>query len=229
MKQLILNITRHSHFGRYCYGILLSVILFSTPGHGAVPSNTDSDNASKITSHKKTLSDKKAVKPAPKEMVFQEGKLTTRITAKPLNKVMEKFSRFTGIKIEWQDQEIEKLISSGITDRPLDEAVKNILHGESYLLFYASVEEGENLSRILILSRDEERDEVAMDMIIEEYKAQNLEIAETDTIGLMNTIPPFIFEEDKDQSEEFEELIIGLEDQPVGEFPPDLPMIVSPW
>lgn len=167
MKQILLNIIRHSHPGRWCYGIMLSVILVSTPGYGAVPSEITIDNTSPISSQKKTNSEKKAVKPAPKEMVFQDGKLTTRITAKPLNKVMEKFSRLTGVEIEWQGQEVEKLISSGITDRSPDKTVKNILHGESYLLFFTSAEEGEHLSRILILSRDEESDVLA----IEYYQA----------------------------------------------------------
>ena len=87
------------------------------------------------------------------DMKFQHGKLTAHFSSAPLNSVMEEFSRLTGVKVLWQDRAVDGLVSAGFTSLSPDEAVRQILHGESYLLFYSSNKEGEELARILILPR----------------------------------------------------------------------------
>lgn len=86
-------------------------------------------------------------------MEFQDGKLNAHFSSAPLNSVMEEFSRLTGVKVLWQDREVDGPVSAGFTSLSPEEAVRNILHGESYLLFYTSHKGGEELVRILILPR----------------------------------------------------------------------------
>ncbi len=196
MKHLILNI------------IKLILILASTMAYAAVQSDITTDISSIMIIQDKKPSGKKAVKPAAREMVYQDGKLTTRITSKPLDKVMEEFSRLTGVKVVWQEQKIKKLISSGITNRSLDEAAQNILHGESYLLFYDSTEEGENLSRILILSRDGNSDAVIIDREINEDRASVFLLSENEIIEQIEDSeePLFVLDEELEE----EDLMLGL-------------------
>ncbi|NIO20109.1 MAG: hypothetical protein GTN76_05040 [Candidatus Aenigmarchaeota archaeon] len=154
MKQLILLIKKYLFLTCLLKGIILVLIMLSTTVHGSDQSFSGINLVSKISSQKRAQIAQKCVDQASKMMVFQKGKLTVKkIRYIPLKIVMEEFGRITGVTVLWEAPEVKKLVSLGFTDHSLDKAVRNILHGESYLLFYTSTQEGEKLTKILILPR----------------------------------------------------------------------------
>jgi hypothetical protein len=119
------------------------------------------DLALKANTQKRPPKDKKTTKQTKERMVFRDGKLTARIPSASLKQVMEEFSRRTGVKVLWQDRQMDRNISVGFSERSTEEALQNILHGENYLLFYTSAKEGEKLTRILILPNNKENEKSA--------------------------------------------------------------------
>jgi hypothetical protein len=134
--------------------IMLFLILLSLPGYTAtIPKQSTYNLALELITQERPPKDKKSIKHMKERMILQDGKLTAHIPSAPLNSVMEEFSRLTGVKVLWQDKEVDGPVSAGFTARSPEEAIRQILHGESYLLFYSSTKEGEELARILILPR----------------------------------------------------------------------------
>ncbi len=125
------------------------------------------------------------------DMKFQDGKLSAHFSSAPLNSVMEEFSRLTGVKVLWQDNAVDGPVSAGFTSLSPDEAVRQILHGESYLLFYSSNKEGEKLARILILPRAGEEKSVIVnpqyhleEMMLKELGPDDHELRELIEAGI---------------------------------------------
>jgi hypothetical protein len=113
-------------------------------------------NAEEIPSSKKTI--KETTKDSINfNIQYQDGRLTARIISKPLNQVLEELNRLTGLKVLYQDKVLDKIVSVNFTALTLEEAVKEILDGESFLLTYEAEEESKDLSKILILSHSGER------------------------------------------------------------------------
>jgi len=90
--------------------------------------------------------------PVSQMMTFKEGKFTARIYSTPLRMVMEEFSRLSGVNVSWTGPETEDLISIRFANLSPDRAVEKILDGQSYLLFYNAIENGDKLTRVKIIS-----------------------------------------------------------------------------
>jgi hypothetical protein len=161
MKLLMFIKRRYFFIGRLWQFILISVVLSSVfQANLYLLDAATMDVANTISGKKKTTDDQKkeAVAKA-MAMIFKEGQLTVRITSTPLKHVMDELGRLTGVTISWLHPDTDQRISAGFANLPLHEAVQHILYGESYVLSYASTEEGETLSEILIVSESKSGEE----------------------------------------------------------------------
>ena len=86
-------------------------------------------------------------------MNLREGKLTARITAAPLLRVLEEINHLSGVRIVWLNgAECDRRISAEFTDLPLSEGLMRILAQTNFLLFYASAADEARLTQIWISS-----------------------------------------------------------------------------
>ncbi len=143
-------INRVNDLARYFgFGIIVSILLMSTPGFGA--QNYKTDSAKKITTQDAALNAQKKTAVKAPVIIFREGKLTVNMPSTTLNEALKEFSRATGIQVLWQSAEITKPVSLGFAERTVEEAIQEILKGESYMLSYSSPDREQNINRITIL------------------------------------------------------------------------------
>lgn len=68
-------------------------------------------------------------------MMLQDGKLTARIEAAPLRRVMEEVSKLSGARIRWLSLAGAEPVSAEFTDLPISEALRRILGEHDFALF----------------------------------------------------------------------------------------------
>jgi hypothetical protein len=89
----------------------------------------------------------------PGTMNLREGKLTARITAAPLLRVLEEISRLSGVRIVWLNgAECNRQVSAEFTDLPLADGLMKILAQTNFLFFYTSATDEARLTQIWISS-----------------------------------------------------------------------------
>jgi hypothetical protein len=87
-------------------------------------------------------------------MTVEGGQLTARIPAASLGQVLEEVSRLSGARLLWLNEEgREEKVSVEFTDLPFDEALRRIIGGKNFLLFYSSAAQGRRLTQIWISAR----------------------------------------------------------------------------
>jgi hypothetical protein len=89
----------------------------------------------------------------PGKITLQDGKMTARIVAAPLRRVIEEVSKLSGAQIRWLSQGGEEPVSVEFTDLPFSEALRRILGEKDFVLFYPSAREGARLPQIWIYPR----------------------------------------------------------------------------
>jgi hypothetical protein len=93
----------------------------------------------------------------PGQITLQDEKLTARIAAAPLQQVMEEIGRLSKVRVLWLNQRGEESVSVEFAALPFSEAVKRILAGRNFMLFYASTADGPQPTQIWISSSNVER------------------------------------------------------------------------
>jgi len=89
----------------------------------------------------------------PGRISVQDGTLSAKISAAPLEQVMAEISRLSGARVRWLNgQAEEKPVSVEFTALPTPEALRSILGERSFLLFYTPTKEGAKLTDIWIAS-----------------------------------------------------------------------------
>jgi hypothetical protein len=91
-----------------------------------------------------------AAGPFPGIITFRDEQLTVRITAAPLRQVMGEISRLSGAQVRWLSQEGEDLTSVEFTALPVTDALRRLLGGRNFLLFYTATGEETKLTQIWI-------------------------------------------------------------------------------
>jgi hypothetical protein len=87
------------------------------------------------------------------KLTWQDGQLTAQLGATPLEQVMQEVSRLSGAQVVWlPGVERELPVAVEFTALPLAEALRRILNGKNFMLFYATTTEGMRLRRIWISS-----------------------------------------------------------------------------
>ena len=89
----------------------------------------------------------------PGKITLQDGKMTARIVAAPLRRVIEEVSRLSGAQARWPSRDGEEPVSVEFTDLPLSEALRQILREKDFVLFEPSAGERARLPRISIYPR----------------------------------------------------------------------------
>jgi hypothetical protein len=85
-------------------------------------------------------------------MTYRDGKISANMPSTTLYEAMKEFSRVTGIEVIWRPEEIRKPVELAFSGYSVEEAIKSLLSGESYLLFYSSTNrEQNNIVRIQIV------------------------------------------------------------------------------
>ena len=91
-------------------------------------------------------------------VTLHDGKLTARLSAVPLRRVMAEVSRLSGAQVLWLRGVREEPVSVEFTALPLTEALQRLLGGNNFLLFYTSVGEEAKLTQVWIASRGQGRE-----------------------------------------------------------------------
>jgi hypothetical protein len=92
----------------------------------------------------------------PGEFTLRDGRLTARLYGMPLRQVMAEVSQHGDVQVRWLDADIgAQKVSAALTNLPLPEALRRLLRGTNFVLFYASAAEGLRLTHIWIASRRE--------------------------------------------------------------------------
>ena len=120
--------------GLWLSGILVSLVLGSLPvGAKYAAGPADVSFRGKIT--------------------LQDGKMTARIVAAPLRRVIEQVSKLSGAQNRWLSLDGEEPVSVEFTDLPFSEALRRILGERDFVLFYPSPRERARLPQIWIYPR----------------------------------------------------------------------------
>ena len=88
----------------------------------------------------------------PGQLFVQDGNLSARIVAVALWQVVEGIGKQSGARVVWLSQEREQPVSVEFTALPLPEAMRKILGGQNFILFYAWAGEETRLTQIWISS-----------------------------------------------------------------------------
>ncbi|MCS6925681.1 MAG: hypothetical protein NZ578_07255 [Candidatus Binatia bacterium] len=86
----------------------------------------------------------------PKTLTFQNGRLSAHLSATPIRQVMEHLGSLTGARVLWLHQAEDTPVSVDFTDLPLADALRRILGGRNFMLFYRSSGQETWLSEIWI-------------------------------------------------------------------------------
>jgi hypothetical protein len=89
----------------------------------------------------------------PGKITLQDGKMTARIVAAPLRRVIEEVSKLSRTQVRWLSLDGEEPVSVEFTDLPFSEALRRILGEKDFVLFYPSAREGVRLPQIWIYPR----------------------------------------------------------------------------
>lgn len=89
----------------------------------------------------------------PGKISLQDGKMTARIVAAPLRRVIEEVSRLSGAQARWLSLDGEEPVSVEFTDLPFSEALRRILGEKDFVLFDPSARETARLPQIWIYPR----------------------------------------------------------------------------
>jgi hypothetical protein len=77
----------------------------------------------------------------PGKITLQDGRMTARIVAAPLRRVIEEVSKLSGAQARWLSLDGEEPISVEFTDIPFSEALRRILGEKDFVLFDPSARE----------------------------------------------------------------------------------------
>ena len=86
----------------------------------------------------------------PEKLLFQDGRLTARITRTPLRQVMDEISRLSGAQVHWLGPGAEEAVTVQFANTPLPRALKLILGEKNFLLLYSSAKNDAKLTQIWI-------------------------------------------------------------------------------
>ncbi|MGH8538731.1 MAG: hypothetical protein ACREXM_20405, partial [Gammaproteobacteria bacterium] len=89
----------------------------------------------------------------PGKITLQDGKMTARIVAAPLRRVIEEVNKLSGVKARWLSLDGEEPVSVEFTDLPFSEALRRILGEKDFVLFDPSAREGARPPQIWIYPR----------------------------------------------------------------------------
>lgn len=89
----------------------------------------------------------------PGKITLQDGKMTARIVATPLRRVLEEVSKLSGAQARWLSLDGEEPVSVEFTDLPFSEALRRILGEKDFVLFDPSARERARLPQIWIYPR----------------------------------------------------------------------------
>jgi hypothetical protein len=84
--------------------------------------------------------------------MFADGKVTARLNAVPLHRVLEELGRLSGATIRWLGPESDASVSVDFMDLSLAEALRRLLHEKNFMLFYTLDGEAPRLAHIWISS-----------------------------------------------------------------------------
>jgi hypothetical protein len=135
----------------YCcwLGMIISIILASTSAFSDQRDNTTLlESKSNRDIHQRNLKHPREIRHV---MTLHDEKLTANMQSITVDQAIENLSRVTGIKVVWLGSKITRKISLGFTGRSMEEAIKEILHDESYMLSYAARENVQVITKIIIL------------------------------------------------------------------------------
>ena len=94
--------------------------------------------------------------PAPKpqhELIFHDQKLNARITTVPLRHVLDEVGRLTGVQIYWTNGGGAEPVSVEFRALPLSTALRRLLYGQNFMLFYRVGDGEDRLTQIWIPSK----------------------------------------------------------------------------
>ncbi len=89
----------------------------------------------------------------PGKITLQDGKMTARIMAAPLRRVIEEVSKLSGAQVRWLSLDGKEPVSVEFTDLPFSEALRRILGEKDFVLFEPSARERARLPQIWIYPR----------------------------------------------------------------------------
>ncbi|MGH9960355.1 MAG: hypothetical protein ACREBC_25070 [Pyrinomonadaceae bacterium] len=89
----------------------------------------------------------------PGKITLQDGKMTARIVAAPLRRVIEEVSKLSGAQARWLSLDGEEPVSVEFTDLPFSEALRRILGEKDFVLFDPSARKRARLPQIWIYPR----------------------------------------------------------------------------
>ena len=88
----------------------------------------------------------------PGTLVFEDGKVTARLNAVSLHRVLKELGRLSGSKIRWLGSERDASVSVDFADLSLPEALRRFLGEKNFMLFYSAAGEELRLARIWVSS-----------------------------------------------------------------------------
>lgn len=88
----------------------------------------------------------------PGTLVLEDGKVTAQLNAVSLHHVLQELGRLSGAQIRWLGPADESTVSVDFADLSLPEALRRLLGGKNFMLFYTSEGEELQLTRIWVSS-----------------------------------------------------------------------------
>jgi hypothetical protein len=117
----------------------------------------------------------------PGKITLQDGKMTARIVAAPLRRVIEEVSKLSGAQARWLSLDGEEPVSVEFTDLPFSEALRRILGEKDFVLFEPSARERARLPQIWIYPRGQEGGQLA---VIKEKETTPLPLSDAVSVEL---------------------------------------------
>ena len=91
----------------------------------------------------------------PGKIMLKDGRMTARIVAAPLRRVIEEVSKLSGAQARGLSRDGEEPVSVEFTDLPFSEALRRILGEKDFVLFDPSARERARLPQIWIYPREQ--------------------------------------------------------------------------
>jgi hypothetical protein len=124
-------------------------------------------------------------------LTLNNGKFSARISAIPLDQVLEEFSRVSGVPVRWLNGKVStETVSVEFTNLAVSDGLRHILDKKQFLLFYSSIIPEARLTQLWITAKGDGQAHVVIPFVQQPKPSSATEYDDPEEDDKLATLPP---------------------------------------
>jgi len=124
-------------------------------------------------------------------LTLNDGKLSARISAIPLDQVLEEFSRVSGVPVRWLNGTVStETVSVEFTNLAVSDGLRHILDKKQFILFYSSTTPEARLTQLWITAKGDGQALVVIPSVQQPEPSSSTEYDDPEEDDKLATLPP---------------------------------------